>query len=289
MRWVVLAAALLVYLSPSLAVPTYRAHASSADASSNSVYQWGAESHSQPWKVHGLVATVSLGASESRFAVEADGSVWAWGRNKSGQLGQGSLKSSRWPKRIPYLGRVIQVAAGPDHTLALLRDGRVMSWGDNSTGQLGDGTFRDRLRPVRVLGLRNVVSVAAPSDGWIAPFHRSGIRDGVRIRRYAESLGGYSLALKRDGTVWMWGSNYFLMNGVIANSPGGAINRPRRVPRLKNIVSISAGAAHAAALTRSGRVIVWGDNTFEQLGQPQAYVDDRHSDHEGSQSLRRWR
>ncbi len=137
MRWVVLAAALLVYLSPSLAVPTYRVHASSADASSNSVYQWGAESHSQPWKVHGLVATVSLGASESRFAVEADGSVWAWGRNKSGQLGQGSLKSSRWPKRIPYLGRVIQVAAGPDHPLALLRDGRVMSWGRQQYGPVG--------------------------------------------------------------------------------------------------------------------------------------------------------
>jgi alpha-tubulin suppressor-like RCC1 family protein len=70
----------------------------------------------------------------------------------------------------------------------------------------------------------------------------------------------------------MWGSNYFLMNGHLANNPGGSIERPQRVRGLKDVVAISAGAAHAVALTRTGRVIVWGSNTFEQLGQPQAYV-----------------
>ena len=111
------------------------------------------------------------------------GTVWSWGWNAMGQLGDGTTADRHAPVQVPDLAGVVAVSAGAYHTLALRRDGTVWAWGYNAVGQLGDGTTVDRRRPVRVGNLTGVVAVAAG--------------------------GLHSLALRGDGTVWAWGFNGF--------------------------------------------------------------------------------
>lgn len=107
-----------------------------------------------PGMVEGLedVAAISAGNSYT-VALKKDGTVWAWGRNIYGQLGDGSTKNQRRPVQVEGLSGIIAVKAGWDHTVAVGEDGTVWAWGRNNYGQLGDGTKENRLRPVRVCKL----------------------------------------------------------------------------------------------------------------------------------------
>ena len=121
----------------------------------------------------GGVVQVSAGAFHG-LAVTSGGTVWAWGG--------GTLTSSSTPVQVPGLTGVVQVAAGVSHSLALRSDGTVWAWGYNQYGQVGDGvTGGVRLTPVEVTGLTGVTKISAG--------------------------GGFSLALRSDGTVWAWGLN----------------------------------------------------------------------------------
>ena len=91
----------------------------------------------------------------------ADGRVFTWGRNDSGQIGDGTIATRLGPTQVPGISSATQVAAGDWHALALLADGTVVAWGYNSDGQLGDGTTADRSTPVPVHGLANVKAIAA--------------------------------------------------------------------------------------------------------------------------------
>ncbi|MBI5562016.1 MAG: hypothetical protein HY894_04055 [Deltaproteobacteria bacterium] len=113
--------------------------------------------------------------------LNADGTVWAWGWNGYGELGDGTTTDRLTPVQVSGLTGVVSVAAGFYYSLALKSDGTVWAWGYNYYGQLGDGITTSRYTPVQVSGLTGVVSVAA---------------------------GGYhSLAVNADGTVWAWGYN----------------------------------------------------------------------------------
>ena len=115
------------------------------------------------------------------LAVKKDGTVWAWGDNYFGQLGDGTTQRRDTPVKVSGLAGVAAVAAGSGHSLAVKKDGTVWAWGSNVSGELGDGTTQNRRTPVPVSGLTDVVAVAAG-------YH-------------------HSLALKSDGSVWMWGYN----------------------------------------------------------------------------------
>jgi alpha-tubulin suppressor-like RCC1 family protein/fibronectin type 3 domain-containing protein len=84
-------------------------------------------------------------------ALKPDGSLWAWGANASGQLGDGTSTGSVAPKAIEPSTVFTTVAANGNHTLALRPDGTVWSWGSNSSGQLGDGTLASRVKSVLVV------------------------------------------------------------------------------------------------------------------------------------------
>ncbi|MBM3496265.1 MAG: hypothetical protein FJX72_18380, partial [Armatimonadetes bacterium] len=127
-----------------------------------------------------LSDAVSVAAGDHHsLALKSDGTVWACGLNRYGQLGDGTTTDRAAPVAVSGLSGVVAVAAGEGHSLVLKSDGTVWAWGYNGYGQLGDGTTTHRTAPVAVSGLSGLVSVAA---GY-----------------------GHSLAVKSDGAVWAWG------------------------------------------------------------------------------------
>lgn len=185
-------------------------------------------------------ARIAAGYSH-RLAVEADGSVWAWGFNYDGELGNGGITASQAPQQVPGLTGISSVAAGGYHSLALTANGNVWAWGFNQDGELGTGAASSTpvTSPVQVPSLSSVVALSG------GRFH--------------------SLALKSDGTVWSWGLNSDgqLGNGSTSTAPTAV---PIQVAGLSGVVAISAGAFHSLALKSDGTVWAWGDNLSGQLG-----------------------
>ena len=194
------------------------------------------------------------------------GTALAWGTNATGQLGDGNTAGqSTVPGRAcgnatctTPLGKVLQVAAGNGHSIALLEDGSVVGWGANFSGQLGDGTRTDRTTPVRVCA----VGEPAPCASFLK---------GV-VSVAAGAL--HSLALLTDGTVVAWGNNAYGQLGE-----GSGFNHqisPVRVcavgsvapctSLLTNVTSIAAGFQHSLAVRADGGVRSWGINDSGQLG-----------------------
>jgi len=179
---------------------------------------------------------ISAGGSHS-LALKNDGTVWAWGNNGQGQLGDGTTVHKTEPMQVPGLSNVTSVAAGSSHSLALKDNGTVWAWGANDSGQLGDGTAAQKNTPAQVPGLSNVTSVAAGSN--------------------------HSLALKDDGTVWTWGNND---RGQLGDGTAAQKNTPVQVFGLSDVTAIAAGSSHSLILKDDGRVWAWGNNDHGQLG-----------------------
>jgi len=95
------------------------------------------------------------------LALKEDGTVWAWGWNVQGQLGNGTDSSSYIPIQVSNLTGEAAIEAGMYHNLALRNDGTVWSWGYNTSGQVGDGTTINRFVPAQVSGLTNVTAIAS--------------------------------------------------------------------------------------------------------------------------------
>jgi alpha-tubulin suppressor-like RCC1 family protein len=189
-----------------------------------------------------LVAAVMVGVAVAAgghhtVLLTQDGSVWTWGLNDCGQLGDGSTQSRPAPVRVAGLKGVRGVAAGVAHTLALCNDGSVWAWGSNAFGELGDGSTANRPSPVQVAGLSDVVALAAGD--------------------------GHSLALKADGSAWAWGRNHRgqLGDGTTTDRP-----QPAQVQGLDAATAIACGAHHCVALRRDGTALAWGANPDGRLG-----------------------
>jgi hypothetical protein len=138
------------------------------------------------WAIGDTFATVSASFS-CTMAIKADGSVWAWGSNEDGKLGDGTTTDRYTPVKI--MDSVACVSAGAAHTTAIKADGSLWAWGNNSFGQIGDGTAADRNTPVKIMD-----SVAYVSAG-----------------------GSHTIAIKTDGSLWAWGLNIYGALGVGTN------------------------------------------------------------------------
>jgi len=162
------------------------------------------------------------------------GSLWAWGDNFYGQLGDGTNKNSNVPLKVGTATNWASVSAGGWHSLALKSNGSLWSWGWNFYGQLGDGTNTNRNAPVAITG-SNWETVSA----------------GDR----------HSLALKSDGSLWAWGGN-----DVGQLGDGTTTNRQTPVSVGSGWEAASAGGYHTLALKPNGSLWIWGDNKYGQLG-----------------------
>lgn len=233
-----------------------------------------------------LTKTIAAGNSHS-LALRLDGSVWAWGLNNSGQLGNGTQINSSTPLRVAGIPAIKAIAAGNSHSLALGVDGRVWAWGMNSFGQLGDGTTTLRLAPVAVTipggavaiaaGLSHSLAVAADGSVYAWGYNISGqLGDGTTTNRStpvrinlpvsvrAVSAGQYhSMALGTNGSVWAWGRN---SAGQIGNGNISTQMTPYQVSLAQGATAIAAGGTHSLALLSNQTVVGWGNNNFGQLG-----------------------
>ncbi len=187
------------------------------------------------------------GGAYHNIELKSDGTIWAWGDNEYGQLGDGTTIDSPAPIQVSGLTDVTAIAAGGSHTIALKTDGTVWAWGYNGAGQLGNGTTIDSATPVQVNSLTEVVAIAAG--------------------------GLQTLALKTDGTVWEWGFGVISQSEVetIEECKFGSMgltcsNTPVQVSDLTDVTAIAKGPFYSLALKTDGTVWAWGDNEFGQLG-----------------------
>ncbi len=141
-----------------------------------------------------LIRITDVAAGSAHMvALDIDGNVWTWGWNKHGQLGDGTNDTRNLPVQVKGVGKeefledVEAIAVGLYHTVALDTDGRVRTWGQNNYGQLGDGTDNDKNSPVRVKALEEEASSADIEEVFAG--------------------GHHSIALDKDSSVWIWGSN----------------------------------------------------------------------------------
>lgn len=227
------------------------------------------------------------GGSYHTAVVTSNGTLWTWGTNWSGQLGDGTTTVRALPVAPSGMTSVTVVATGDSHTVAVKSDGTAWGWGANSSGQVGDGTTTQRNAPVQITSLSNVVAVAAgashslalKSDGTLFAWGSNAqgqLGDGTTTQRLLPvqvsvltsviaiaAANNHSLALKSDGTLWAWGSNG---NGQLGDGTTTQRNAPVQVPSLTSVTAIAAGAAHSLALKSDGSAWAWGYNAMGQLG-----------------------
>jgi alpha-tubulin suppressor-like RCC1 family protein len=199
------------------------------------------------------IVALSAGGRHS-LAVKSDGTVWAWGRNTVGQLGDGSSTASNLPIQVKdpagsgTLSGITAVAAGDYHSVVRKSDGTVWAWGENYSGKLGDNTATSRTLPVQVTGpggagtLTNVSAISAGCN--------------------------HTVALKNDGTVWAWGYN---SRGELGNNTTTPSPFPVQVVTagsapFGSVAYISAGCEHTMAQKTDGTIWVWGNGDYGQLG-----------------------
>jgi uncharacterized repeat protein (TIGR01451 family) len=199
------------------------------------------------------VAAVAAGDLHS-LALKSNGTVWAWGFNDHGRLGDGTTVARNTAVQVSGLTDVIQIAGGGAHSMALTSDGTVWTWGANPNGELGDGTWGfpfSKTTPVQVVHpadasgfLTDIVAIAA------GDFH--------------------SLALKSDGTLWAWGANLDGQLGDGANTnqvtPVQVVDPADGSGFLTGVAATAGGDKFTIARKTNGEVWTWGNNNWGQLG-----------------------
>ena len=204
---------------------------------------------STPAAVHQIHNAASVATLNNHScAVLDDDHVHCWGRNESGQLGDGTVDDGSSPVQATNV-TATAVATGGSHSCALLQAEKMLCWGDNDFGQRGTG------------------------ETFSAPDHdkqRVLLPGGDELDEVAQiSLGsGHSCALRRDNTLWCWGQNH---NGQLGL--GGSFDGPvfaEKLADLEAVQSVSAGFLHTCAIVVGGDVYCWGHGSFGALGDGEA-------------------
>ncbi len=209
---------------------------------------------------------LSLSAGEEHAGViDQNGNLFTWGSNAYGQLGHSTkeecdagqflLPCSNFPEKVDKIPNAKKVVAGNSHTAVIDQNGNLFVFGADFGGELGfdsnetcklqDKTFKCAKTPKKIM--ENVKDVAVGDS--------------------------FTIALKNDGTVWVWGDNTY---GIITKTttekcgpslaPFDCSKKPVKIDDLKDIVAVSAGNYFALALDKNGNVFGWGRNDLFQTG-----------------------
>ncbi len=216
--------------------------------------------------------------------VRVDGTLWTWGNNSDGQLGDGTTTSKDIPTQIGSSTLWQEISINYSHTLGI-RNGRLLAWGNNTSGQLGDGTFVKKLVPTQIGTATNWDKVSAGDNHSVAirengtiwafgdnDFGQLGtgnfLASNVPLQignetNWAKVVTGLrrTIALKTDGTLWCWGQNTPTGTNISVNS-----NVPLQIGTLNEWKDISLSYEHILLLKTNNTIWGWGQNNFGALG-----------------------
>ncbi len=204
-----------------------------------SLWTWGANNYGQlgngkidvspeagikPFKVMNGVADVCTGFDYTA-AIKTDGSLWVWGQNWAGQLGDNTTKPCYTPKKV--MDNVEAVSIYSSHTAVIKTDGSLWMWGGNRWGQLGDGTQTSSNKPKKVM--EDVIAVSTNI--------------------------GFTAAIKKDGSLWAWGDND---GGQLGN--GNTIESSKPVKVMEDVVAVETSSRYILAQKIDGSLWMCGYN-----------------------------
>lgn len=225
--------------------------------------------------------------ADHSVGIKTDGTLWAWGSNTAGQLGDGTSYVRSVPVQIGTSANWKSVYVGNRHTLAIKTDGTLWAWGDNKYGQLGDGTTISKNTPTQIgtatdwqsLGGGAEHSVGIKTDGTLWTWGGNGygqLGDGTTVSKNIPTQIGtatnwksiraanyQTLAIKTDGTLWGWGIN---TSGQLGDGTSVSKNIPTQIGTATNWKSIDTGTQHSVGLRTDGTLWAWGYNNWGQLG-----------------------
>lgn len=229
----------------------------------------------------------SVEAWGQSFAIQSNGSLWAWGRNNIGQLGDGTMTDRHEPVQIGTGTDWEATTASNQESIALRTDGTLWGWGKNSSGFLGRPAPSPALNPVRVGSDSDWALIAAGSTHFAAKKNDGslwtwGINDKGQLGNGAPSSatipmaiapgsrwkdvscgGGHTLAIREDGTLWGWGWNRF---GQIGDGQTEDRRLPVQIGTHAGWASVSAGHHSSLALKEDGSLWTWGYNIYGENG-----------------------
>ena len=190
--------------------------------------------------VAGAIAQLALGSSHS-CALAASGSVWCWGQNDAGQLGDGALRDSWRPSQVRGLVDAVEIQASTNTTCARSRSGEVSCWGSNYSGQVGQTP--SSCSPVP----KNVERECPQPVPKRVPEVSGALAITVGLQ--------HACALLKDGTVSCWGDN---THGELSLASPHTTFQRARVSGLPKAIAIAAAGLHTCAITEDKRVWCWG-------------------------------
>ncbi len=201
-------------------------------------------SRGTPMRVEGITGTVvavAVGGVHACALVD-DGTLWCWGGNQYGGLGDGTNASRLRPAVARALDApAVEVVTGQYHTCARTRDGAVLCWGLNMYGALGDGTTVDRYTPVQVSLPDAAVALASTSN--------------------------HTCAVLADGALWCWGFN---SDGAVARPPANQLRPVAIALGGLRALAVATGQRHTCAIVEGPELRCWGRNDTGQLGDGSA-------------------
>lgn len=185
--------------------------------------------------------TISAAGNDHSAAITQNGELWTWGRNSEFQLGYSSSdEKNSYTNKL--MDNVASVALATNFSAAVKNNGELWTWGWNYKGVVGneDMSTPRGFAPAKLMD--DVVAVSL------------GIGDDA-------DNPGYSAAIKRDGSLWMWGDN---SHGQFGNGTTEGSTVPVKV--MDGVSSVSLGLAHAGVIMQDGSLWTWGWNIYGQLG-----------------------
>ena len=268
-----------------------------ATKTDNTLWAWGANYsgqlgqnnityYSSPVQIPGTSWSVIDAGSFSSWqvATKTDGTLWAWGTNLLGQLGQNNTTQFSSPVQIPGTSWS-SISGGGQHSLATKTDNTLWAWGSGSTGRLGQNDTIPRSSPVQIPGTTWSSisganhSLATKTDGtlWaLGGINGAGALGQNNTTQFSSPVqipgttwssisSGYSfvLATKTDNTLWAWGGN---TDGQLGQNNRTQFSSPVQIPGT-SWSSIAAGYKHSLATKTDGTLWLWGQNNAGGLGQ----------------------